>query len=591
MDNQTSASRKASRHVRTLRTISILACGMFAAAVHSSTAQARPLLDELHVLLSTYPSLKASMSEADARRAEITYAEADSLPLVSGSGETGFERTDQPENDQIRQQVGLTVTQTLFDGYGTQNRIKASQLNEQVGHADLQSTQNNLLLQGIQAYLDVVLQHKLVGISQRHVEIVQDITDFIAGERETGRMTLADSLQSRARLQQARETLISFDGSRRQSLVRYQTLFGRTPDIHSMDDPIAPTAMTPPNLKDALNYAHDHNTTLSGARLAIDMAGAQRLVGSATSYPRLDLEGAVDFKNDYDGGSGSEEEGTLLLKLSWDLFDGNRTSATEMAAAHRQSAAQSVLYQRELEVAEQVRMAWNSTLTDADRSSTLNEAEAIALEAYNARYALMTTGKETIINVLDTALEVLNVRTALTTADYRHRLSVYRLLHAMGRLSAQSYNNTVMVQPIDLDAANDIAPATLVPSDMTPAPLDTQAPAPSQSSDIFTMPVEATSLAPLAEPIGEAASESQAMAISVPTKGGYLVVLSSNRSEANARNDHKRLSITGSTVEPFDINGKPMYMLVVGPLPEPEARVVQGEAFDAGVLDAWLKKL
>lgn len=72
---------------------------------------------------------------------------------------------------------------------------------------------------------------------------------------------------------------------------------------------------------------------------------------------------------------------------------------------------------------------------------------------------------------------------------------------------------------------------------------------------------------------------------------GYLVVLSSNRDQRNARTTLEKLNLQGAKIEALDVKGKPMYMVTIGPLPEPEARVVQGEAFDAGVLDAWLKKL
>ena len=567
-------------------------------AITIPAAQARPLLDELHTLLATHPSLKASLSEANARREEVAVAQSSGMPFVQSTGESGLERTDQPANQQLRNQIGLRVTQNLFDGYGTENRVRASQLNEQVGHSDFQSVQGALLLDGIQSYLDVVLQNKLVEISARHVEIVEEITQFIATERDAGRMTLADSLQSRARLQQAREMMISFDGGRLQSAARYQTLFGRTPDVGAMDDPQAPTAMIPLSLDEGLNYALDHNPTLDAARLSIDMASAQRLASGATNLPRIDLEGAVDLKNDYDGSTGSEEEGTLLVKLTWDIFDGNRTSSTELAAAHRESGARATLHERELEITEQVRMAWNSLMTDRQRMQTLGEAESIALEAYNARYSLMATGKETIINVLDTALEVLSVRTSLTTSDYRYRLSVYRLLHAMGRLSPTTINAVISIKPIDLGTISKIAPNQLDPADMAPSPItgDASAFAMTSMQPVPTQPPVSVGL-PLPRPAPEITSimangstgENPIMKMEPGT--GYLVVLSSNRNPNNATATHQKLAFPGSEIEAVDVKGKPMYMIVIGPLPEPEARLVQGEAFDAGLLDAWLKKI
>ncbi len=569
----------------------------------TSPAQARSLLDELHTLLATHPALKASMSEANARREEIGAAQSTLFPYVQTTGETGLERTDAPTNEQLRTQLGVTVTQNLYDGLGTHNRIRVSEINERVGHSDLETVQNSLLLDGVQSYIDVVLQNKLIEISSRHVDIVQEITDFIATEREAGRMTLADSLQSRARLQQAKETLISFDGGRRNSEAHYQTLFGQVPDVRAMDDPVAPTAIIPVSLNEALNYALDNNPMLEAARLGIDMAEANRQASGATAMPKVDLEGSLDFKNDYDGATGSEEEGTLLVKFTWDLFDGYRTSATEMAAAHRTTAAMATLHQRELEITEQVRRAWNSMIVDRERMHTLTEAQSIALEAYDARYSLMVTGKETIINVLDTALEVLNVRLSLTTADYRYRLSVYRLLHAMGRLNPGTVNAIITVIPMDLDSISDIAPNRLNPEDLIQAPAQDNGAgqtmasntAPASAADtpiteqmVLALPsVEAAAPTPLATQPASAATTAMVM----ESGTGYLVVLSSNRQRGNAVSTLEKLNLQGAEIMAVDVKGSPMYMVIIGPLPEPEARVVQGEAFDAGVLDAWLKKL
>lgn len=577
-----------------LHTAAAVVTGFVMIAAWSPPALARPLLDELHTLLATYPALKASLLEANARREEIGAAQSALLPFVQTTGEAGPERTDQPVNNQIRSQLGLTVTQNLYDGYGAQNRIRASELNEQLGHSDYRTVQNVMLLDGVQSYIDVVLQNKLVEISSRHVDIVREITEFIAAEREAGRMTLADSLQSRARLQQAKETLISFDGGRRNSVTRYQTLFGQAPDIRSMDDPVAPAAIIPLSLDAALNYALDNNPVLEAARLNIDMAEANRLASGSTNMPKVDLEGSLDFKNDYDGATGSEEEGTLLVKFTWDLFDGNRTSATEMAAAHRTSAAMATLHQRELDITEQVRMAWNSMVIDRERMNTLSEAQNIALEAYDARYSLMVTGKETIINVLDTALEVLNVRLSLTTADYRHRLSVYRLLHAMGRLNPGTINAVITVEPMDLESISNIAPNRLNPEDLI------QAPAPGSTPDQAAASMPITEAPPLPMPTVQSATPTPleqkpasgaAVSMIMESETGYLVVLSSNRERRNAIATQQKLGLQGVEIKEVEVKGKPMYMVIIGPLPEPEARVVQGEAFDAGVLDVWLKKL
>lgn len=571
----------------------------------AAPADARPLDQELRALLADYPALGASRAEIDARGEDSRAVQSQNLPLVSSTAETGLERNDNPSDSQYRNAVGLSATYNLFDGYATHYQLLASRGSEEQGKSDLSTLRNRTLIDGIAGYLNVVLQQKLVRLAERHVSIITDITDFIARERESGRMTLADSLQSRARLQQAKEARISFEGGLRQATARYRKLFRHAPDMATMQDPVAPFAAMPASIDDATRIANDRNPSLASARLAIDVANARRLAAGAGDLPRFDLESTADLRNDYDGADGNEAEGTVVVKMSWSLFDGERTKATEMAAAHRQSAALSTLRQLEIDVEERVRQTWHRTETAAARLETLVAAENIALEAYNARFTLMTSGQETIINVLDTALEVLNVRTALVRADYQHRLAAYQLLGTTGQLNADSLGQILAVEPLRLDAIDSL-PADL--DDMNVAFVDQQAaaaptadPQPTAPASPAPLPDDIMSLMPSApaQPVTPANTLQSADRVAAPggltampvdMSNAYYVVLSANRVEANARRDAERINLPGIEVKTFQVGGKPMHMVVVGPLPEPEARVVQGEALGAGILDAWLKK-
>ncbi|MEQ8666513.1 MAG: TolC family protein [Rhodospirillales bacterium] len=570
-----------------------------------TATQARPLEQELRALLADYPAIGASRAEIDARGEDTRAVAAAALPLVTTTAETGAERTDQPSNEQWRKQVGVTATYNLWDGDATHHQLLASRGSEELGKSDLAGLRNRVLMDGIAAYLNVVQQEKLYRLADRHVSIITDITDYITRERESGRMTLADSLQSRARLQQALEARISFNGGRRQAMSRYRKLFRHTPEVDSMQDPVAPFAAMPASVEDAVQTAIDRNPLAERARHAIDVANAQRLAAGAGRMPRLDLEGTTDLKHDYDGSDGSEAEGSVVMKLSWDLFDGDRTNASQMAAAHRQSAALANLRQLELDIEERVRQIWHRAKTGEERLEALVAAENIALEAYNARYTLMTSGSETIINVLDTALEVLNVRTALVTADYQHRLSTYRLLSATGQLTADSMSHILAVEPLRIDAIDSL-PADLTNVDVamiqpmqaaqTAQPLAPATPEPTALPDDImdlmpSVPAQSVTPSQLQPSDMAAAPGTSAPPTPVDMSNAYYVVLSANRVAANAERDARRLDLPGIAVETFQVGGKPMHMVVVGPLPEPEARVVQGEALGAGVLDAWLKKL
>lgn len=133
-----------------------------------------------------------------------------------------------------------------------------------------------------------------------------------------------------------------------------------------------------------------------------------------------------------------------------------------------------------------------------------------------------------------------------------------------------------------------------------PQPVQPLQPAPAPAASASSLlPDDIMSLVPdspsQGQPVGlqagdrVAAPGAQTLA-AIDMSDAYYVVLSANRVPANAERDARRFDLPGVEVKTFTVGGKPMHMVVVGPLPEPEARVVQGEALGLGVLDAWLKK-
>ncbi|MDV7338311.1 TolC family protein [Terasakiella sp. A23] len=586
----------------------------------ATSASANPLVNELIYLLENYPSIKAKASLTDAAREDISAAYGLNMPTVSVSGDTGYQHTDQPSKDDYRVQGNLTATYNLFDGQFAAYEAKGAEVLHQSTLTDLSGEQSRIIFRGIQAYLNLVLQNKLVEISQTNVKLVEQIKTFIESESQVGRMSQADLLQARARLAQAREALIAYQGAQRQGQNRYFQLFQRVPTSDRMQDPLAPTEIVPENLEEAIRLARKHNPILQSSKLVAEAAQAR--IGSVESgaMPRIDVEASGDSKYNVDGVDGSENEGTVLLKLNWNLFDGNRVKAQTRAAALRYNAALMDSRHKHLENEEQVRNAYALIETERRRFRTLQEAEQIASEAFNARHEMMQSGKETIINVLDTALELLNVRIAVTSSDYSHRLANYQLLLATGQLTQDNIAQLVVegqIQPAVADESQLIQ--KLIDGKAMPQQADTMAPsgdmmgaempAPGAYDELAPMQLEAQVRtgspegyndmaafesahgAPYSDELAPEAGPTGPIELG-PSDGpaGYYLVLGSF-SEPNYAQD--RITLAGmenAFVKPVDVNGTTYSRVLVGPLSQSEAENGKAIAQDRGIPDSWVLK-
>jgi len=576
-------------------------------------AKANPLSQELQYLLENYPAIRAKASLTDAAREDISAAYGLSAPTVSVSGDTGYQRTDKPGNNDLRVNGNITATYNLFDGHYSVFETKGAQVAHQSTLADLDSTKQLILFQGVQAYLNLVLQNKLVEISKTNVKLVEQIKAFIEAESNVGRMSNADLLQARARLAQAIEALTAYEGSQRQGQNRYFHLFQRVPNAGRMQDPLAPSEVIPESLEESIRVARKHNPILKSANLLAEAASAR--IGSVQSglYPRVDLEASGDSKYNVDGVDGNENEGTLLLKLNWKLFDGNRTKSQSRAAALRHNAAMMDLRHKHLEVEEQVRNAFSIIETEHKRFRTLQDAESIAEEAFNARHEMMQTGKETIINVLDTALELLNVRIAVTSSDYAHRLANYQLLLATGQLNQDSIPQLVIegkLQPAVADDSKliqklldgksmpnsqgtngrqgaEIAP----PSNRDPmAPMQLEAMAPTGSTEGYNdmAAFESAHGAPYSDELAPEPAPGGPIELGTNGGSGYYLVLGSFSEPAYAQDRIILAGLDNAFLKPVDVNGTTYQRVMVGPMSQGDAEDTKLTAQDRGISDSWV---
>ena len=68
---------------------------------------------------------------------------------------------------------GLNSGVTLFDGYQTRNGIALNQLNLEASRLDLQAMKNQITLNIVVGYLNVLSQQDLLAVSQRQMEVTQ----------------------------------------------------------------------------------------------------------------------------------------------------------------------------------------------------------------------------------------------------------------------------------------------------------------------------------------------------------------------------------------------------------------------------------
>ncbi len=427
----------------------VAACGIYVLANSPSYAgpQDHNIETALGYLLVEHPSILSAEKTQASSRASIDVANSGYFPTVSIIADSGPQNIDTPttrdqgsDHSRTKHVTTLTVNQNIFDGNLTTSSVRTAQLNTEVSSINLEQVRQNVLFEGITAYIDVLRQKRLVDLGIENVSNIEQQLNLEDERVRRGSGIAVDVLEAKSRLQIGKERLVSFNGALIDAITRYAQIFGRTANPNLMEDPWPPVSLIPTTLDAAIDIALRENPAIGTSNTNIEIARERRRSLSSELYPNLDIEGSANYEKNNDTTIGYRKDYSVLLRASWDLYSGNSTTASMDQAFYDYRASMDNHIFLERKTAEGVRLAWQNLLTTRSRIELLENAVNIAGEVYGSRVKLREAGKETVINVLDAQNQVTSAQINYTSTAYNERLAAYQMLLAMGRLNATKLN-------------------------------------------------------------------------------------------------------------------------------------------------------
>ncbi|MBT3927744.1 MAG: TolC family protein [Rhodospirillaceae bacterium] len=441
-------------------------------------ASAQSLQEEAAQLLTSHPQIRSARQSVASSEEGINAAFAEYLPTVSAFGDFGYERIDSPgrttatpgqgpfTTGQARQ-ASVTITQTVFNGFLNDADNDNANLAKQSAEISLEEATQNILFEGVSIYLEVLRNLRLIQLAGDNEATIQRQFELEDERVRRGSGITLDVLESKKRLQVAKERRVAFDGALRDSLSRFNQVYGHIPVIDDMIMPTPPLGLVPENIDTAVSAALEAHPAIRNSMTRIDIAQEQRTIAKAAFYPSVDLVAEWSYEDDLAAVRGSRRDYTAKVQANWDLFNGFATRAGVARASHDylSSIDQSNFVKRK--ISEETRLAWSGLDTSRKRVTLLQNAVNIAAEVFSGRRKLREAGKETVINVLDAESQMFDARIQLVAAQHDARIAVYRLMAAMGQLNLDTISRLA-----SLPATHKVTAAALAKDDAAMAQIE-----------------------------------------------------------------------------------------------------------------------
>lgn len=429
----------------------------FGAMLGPFSASAENMGDAVQGLVDDHPQIKAARQALVAAEQNLRRENAPLLPQVSVTAAAGYEHTDSLAtrqaglaNEQLfATNASVEVRQNLFNGFSTYAGRDSARALIQASDNTLSAVSQNVVLEGVTAYLNVLRNRELVRLNKGNVQAIAEQLELEDERVERGSGITVDVLLAKSRLQIAKEQSLAFQQAQKDSFSTYEQVFGNTPTPDDMIA-VAPTSdMLPPTKEDAVKTLQAGNPIIQISYAQADSAKHERRRALSTYYPTVDLVGSANIENNLAGVEDVRHDYSIKLELTWQLFDGLLTPANAAEAGARYQEAVQNGRDVTRKTIELMEVSWHEMEVARERAELLRNAMNIAGEVLQGRVELRDAGKETAINVLDAENELYSACINFVNAFYDSQIAAFRVLNTLGQLDAGAVAQS---QPVEQSA-------------------------------------------------------------------------------------------------------------------------------------------
>ncbi len=411
----------------------------------ATAASAESLPEALVKAYQTNPQLNAERARQRATDENVPQALAGYRPQIVASLSSGLQAVRNLLPDNTVQSatlkpwvIGVTVTQTLFNGFKTASSVRVAELQVQSGREALRNVGQGVLLDAVTAYSNVLANQSLVEAQRTNVSFLQETLAITQRRLKAGDVTPTDTSQAEARLSRGQADLNAAEVNLAVSQATYSQVIGNPPGSLRAAEPV--DRLLPRSRDDSTTLAFKQNPAVLAAGFDVDVASTSIRVAESSLMPTVTLQGSASHAVDDDPTLSvfRTDQASIVGQINAPIYDGG-------AAASQTRQAKELTAQSRL-VLDQVR---NQARTAALGAWVANEGAKIAVTASESEVRAATValqgvqkeaqgGQRTTVDVLNSEADLIGAKARLIGAQRDRVIASYTLLSAVGRLDVKT---------------------------------------------------------------------------------------------------------------------------------------------------------
>ncbi len=351
---------------------------------------------------------------------------------------TSFSRSDKNNEGQVNSNSnGVTASLPIYSGGKNEANIDSSELGVKIARLNTDRQKENIKLNVVQAYYDVLQAQKQVQVDQSSVDNYQAHLTNVQQLFSAGSKARIDVLRSSVELSNARQTLIKQQNT-------YEVDLSKLRNILNMD-PNEPLTLTqdfayeafPQELDSCVSYARQNRKDLQADTYTLGQKELAIKAAKGDLLPSVNLSVGASWEKQ--GLPSSDNHSyTAGVTASWDLFDSGITKAKISAAQTALEVAKLTLEQDQNSVDLAVRQAYYNMREAEKRFNSTQDAVTQAKEDYFIASEKYKAGEGLMLDIIDAQLALSTAELNYISAQYDYARYKAAVENAMGMSTASA---------------------------------------------------------------------------------------------------------------------------------------------------------
>ena len=358
-----------------------------------------------------------------------------SIDLQASTGnyenESPFTGPDRVDYSSTRTE--LSITQNLFNGFDTQNQLEQTHARIRSSLYEIYDTADNIALEAIQAYLEVLKQQRLYELASQNVTSHENILSQIRERSNSGVGRRSQLQQTEGRVARAHASLIAQQNNLQDAMTQMHQILGRYIKPSNLVEPKVPPH---PGMEidDLIDQALANHPAIRVAAYNIQAAQSDYHRSKSNNYPKLDLRLAKEVGDDINGLEGDTDNVSLVLNMSYNFYRGGADQAErkkKISAVHEQQQYAARVRRQVINTLRLAYVADQSLNRQLKFLSTHIVKSRETVVSYREEFFI---GQRDLIDLLDAENELNTAQNQFTQAYFDALAARYRIHEGVGTL-------------------------------------------------------------------------------------------------------------------------------------------------------------